>query len=384
MARPRAGEPDRRAHRLQRGLRAPVRARPGGQGRGVPARRRLARAALTPGPRRAGHGRGEQARPGLTRGLGGVPGGRRLGAARGRLSGDRGQHRHRRRPRARRRAVVLRRAGVRDRARAQRAVRAERAAGRACGAGPPRGERVRRACRAGSWTSPRRCCAGPVTPCCWTAAAGSPATCRSTSRRPGWSCSSSTPGSGTPCRTGGTRNAGVPCERGGPRARRTVAAGRNGQSRVGRAARRPPAAAPGPARGHRERTGSRRGPAAARGPARPVRPAADRVACLAPRRLRGLLAAGRRHGRGGGRGRGARGPDDRRRVRRVGDRADRGPAGGPGSWPASPPRTPGGAGRRRASSTRSPRPPPGACADPPSRPGRIGQRPLPDRDSIFP
>ena len=89
--------------------------------------------------------------------------------------------------------------------------------------------------------------------------------------------------------------------------------------RAGRADR-PGAAPPGPARGHREPAGAGHGRAAAprRGGGR--RAAAERVARLAARRFRDLLAGGRcGGGRGGGGGRAGR-ADDGRRVRRVGAR----------------------------------------------------------------
>ena len=121
MAGPGAGQPDGRAHRLQRRVRAPVRARPGRHGRGGPPTRAGADAVLPPGARRRGPDRARRAgaRPGDR--LGRLPGRRRLGARGGRPPGARRLHRDRLRPARGRWPVLLGRAGVRDRAGPDRA-----------------------------------------------------------------------------------------------------------------------------------------------------------------------------------------------------------------------------------------------------------------------
>ena len=110
------------------------------------------------------------------------------------------------------------------------------------------------------------------------------------------------------------------CEQGARGPRRAGAARRHRRRprrRPGapRGRRRTP---PGPSRRHRGRPGPRRRGAAARRrrPAR-GRPAAERLPRLDARRLRDHRAAGRRRRRGGRGRRCSRGPDDRRRVRRL-------------------------------------------------------------------
>ena len=121
VAGPGAGQPDGRAHRLQRRVRAPVRAQPGRHGRGGAAGRAAADVVLPPGAR--GHGRDRARRAGARPGdrLGRLPGRRRLGARGGRPPGARRLPRHRLRPARRRRPVLLGCAGVRDRAGPNRA-----------------------------------------------------------------------------------------------------------------------------------------------------------------------------------------------------------------------------------------------------------------------
>ena len=136
-------------------------------------------------------------------------------------------HRHRLRRAGRRRAVLLGRARVRDRAGADLAGRPGRAPRRAGHDRPPGGERVRRGARPASWTSPRRCSAGPGTRCCSTAARWRPPRCRSTRARPGRPAAHQHPG---PARAGrrGVRPAAGRVRGGRPPSRDPLTAGPNG------------------------------------------------------------------------------------------------------------------------------------------------------------
>ena len=116
MAGARPGQPDGRAHRLQRRVRAPVRARPGRHGRGGAAGRAAADAVLPPGARGRGPDRARRAGAGPGDRLGRLPGRRRLGARGGRPPGAWRLHRDRLRPARGRRPVLLGRARVRGRA----------------------------------------------------------------------------------------------------------------------------------------------------------------------------------------------------------------------------------------------------------------------------
>ena len=219
MAGPGAGQPDGRAHRLQRGVRAAVRARPGGHRGGVPPGPGPGPAADAVLPAGAGGRRGGRpGRPGPRPGdrLGRLPGRRGLGAGGGRPPGARRLHRHRLRRAGRRRAVLLGRARVRDRAGADLARPAWTCPAPSWSRSPAGRRTSSPGCRPASWTSPRRCSAGPGTRCCSTAARWRPPRCRSTRPRPGPACCSSTPGPGTSWPTGSTAG-------GGPSARRPPA-----------------------------------------------------------------------------------------------------------------------------------------------------------------
>ena len=103
---------------------------------------------------------------------------------------------------------------------------------------------------------------------------------------------------------------------------------------TGRAGRRAEPArgrrrAPGAARGDRDRPGRGRSRRPARRPVAAARRADDRLARLVARQLRGERGRARRCGRHSARRGCARRPDDRRRLRRVGDRPGAGRLRGP-------------------------------------------------------
>ena len=189
--------------------------------------------------------------------------------------------------------------------------------------------------RPAGWTRPRRCVHGRV------GAADRlprlPRAARAVRPRPppGSSCWSSTPAPHHALQDGQYGSRREQCERAAAllgvrlaarrarhRARRRAGPAARPRGRPGGGGRDRP---PGPARRHRDRPGAP-GRAARRGRRpRRDRPAARRLPRLAAGRLRGVLPRARR-GLRGRRGRPARRrPDDRRRVRRLGDRA--GPGG---------------------------------------------------------
>ena len=173
LVRARPGEPDRRAHRLQRGLRAAVRDRRTDRGRRRPPRRRPAGAGVGAVPRQDPHLRWPRSAPGPCR-----AGRRTRPGSRGRSAWPAGQ---RRRPgRAARPLHQLRRAdrvgavvvgGARVRGRRWRCTTCT-GSGRAGPSSPsPASARRTRwsARRPGSWTSSRRCSASTARPCSSTA-----------------------------------------------------------------------------------------------------------------------------------------------------------------------------------------------------------------------
>ena len=112
-----------------------------------------------------------------------------------------------------------------------------------------------------AWTRRPRCAAPPGTPCCSTAATARSSRCRSTSAAPGWPGWSSTPGPSTGWSTASTASAGRPARRRPPR---------SGVTQPARDRRRPTSAprwtgsrttvpAPGAPRRHRDRAGARDG-----------------------------------------------------------------------------------------------------------------------------
>ena len=146
LGRARPGQPDRRAHRLQRRLRPAVRPAPAHRRRGVPPRTRPAWTVHS-STQPAGDAVtfGEPDRPARSTGWAAYAAGRGLGAARGRASTVPGARPAPRLRRARRRrAVLLRRAGVRGAHRAGRPRRAGPAGAELARAGPAGGERLRR------------------------------------------------------------------------------------------------------------------------------------------------------------------------------------------------------------------------------------------------
>ena len=220
------GQPDRRAHRLQRRLRAAVRAQPRQRWwwprRG---RRRPARAAVPAGT--GGNAVAVRGRLGLRPGS--VPAGRPTRPA---WSGPCA------RPATRSAGPGLvidsdvpRGAGLSSSAALECAVALALSRPVPAGRHPAGLAADRRsgrrttssACRAGSWTSPRRCSARRATRCCSTAAPAETARVPFDPPRPGWSCWSSTPRPGTSWPTATTRtgaaNASRPRGRAG-RARR--------------------------------------------------------------------------------------------------------------------------------------------------------------------
>ena len=177
--------------------------------------------------------------------------------------------------------------------------------------------------RPASWISRPPCSPGRTRPSSSTAARSRPRSCRWPLAPRGSAFSSSTPGKPR------ARHRRLPRAARGVRAGRLVArrprAARPGRRRPrprARAARRRhlPARAP---RRHRERARARhrRTPARRRPPR--DRAAARRLARVDARRLRDLGAGTRPRGRGGPRRRCHRRPDDRRRIRRLRDRARR-------------------------------------------------------------
>ena len=157
----RPGQPDRRAHRLQRRVRAAARAAAGGGGR-RPGRGR-ARAAGALGAAGGARSRWRWRRSRRARSTAGRPTSRgvALGAARGRpRRAGPGRRRRRRRP-GRGGAVVVGGAGVRRRRRVERPRRAGAVARRRSPPPPAARRTTWSAPRPGSWTRWRRCTGGP-------------------------------------------------------------------------------------------------------------------------------------------------------------------------------------------------------------------------------
>ena len=195
------------------------------------------------------------------------------------------------------------------------------------------------ACRAGSWTSRRRCSARRATRCCSTAAPARPARSPSTPPRPGCELLVIDTAARHVLADGEYADRRAECEQAaaalGVPALRDIADLGALAGLADPVLRR---------RARHVVTENRRVldtvAVAAGGPAGRGRAAADRLARVAAGRLRDLLAGGGRGGRRRERGRGAGGPDDRRRVRGVGHRAGPGgrlrPGPGRGPCPASP------------------------------------------------
>ena len=356
----RPGQPDRRAHRLQRRLRAAVRARrpdrASAAGRATTACCGCARS-QRPGERRR-RSRSPTCAPGTPDGWAAYVAGvvwalREAGhdVARRRPAG-------RRRRAARRRAVVVAALECAVAGRAHRPARHRASTATELAALAQRGrERLRRRADRDHGPDRRRCAAPPATRCSSTPAR------LDVEQVPLDLGAAGLRAAGLDTRVHhahadgeyGDRRAA--CERAAAPARRAALrdVDVDGLDAALRPAARRRAAPPRAARRHRERAGARRRRARC-GPAdwRARRAAADRLARLAARRLRGHCAEldvavetalGRRR---------ARGPDDRRRLRRLGDRAGAGRAARRWARRSSRP-SPAVAGPPRTSSRSRPR-----------------------------